>query len=142
MTFNPDERNLGGRKEIYERLNNHYQAMQHVGPMVHNLKPPRAHVDQGGYYFGDNDDYMAVYKSNTQSTFGYGKKNKKNIYEQLQSSPEFSEVREAMRRVRNVTKGDTDHAKPNTYNLSKKLTQNRRRNMFHFEEHIKNLASL
>ena len=54
----------------------------------------------------------------------------------------YSEVREAFKRVSNVKKGYVDHKAPNTLHLAKKLNQNRRRNKFHFEEHIKNLASL
>jgi hypothetical protein len=44
--------------------------------------------------------------------------------------------------VKHLKNGDVDNKKPKSYNLSKKLNENRRRNMHDFEEHIKNLASL
>jgi len=73
------------------------------------------------------------------STMG---RRRKTIYEKEMNSPEYSEVREAFRRVNSLQKGSIDSKKPKTFHLSKKLNQNRRRNMHHFEEHIKNLASL
>lgn len=71
----------------------------------------------------------------------YGKR-KKTIEEKEITSSEYSEVRETFRRVQNLKKGGVDSKKPKSFHLSKKINENRRRNMFHFEEHIKNLASL
>ena len=51
-------------------------------------------------------------------------------------------MREAFKRVNQLKSGLVDNKKPKTYKLSKKLNENRRRNMHDFEEHIKNLASL
>jgi hypothetical protein len=51
-------------------------------------------------------------------------------------------VREAFKRVNQLKSGLVDNKKPKTYKLSKKLNENRRRNIHDFEEHIKNLASL
>jgi hypothetical protein len=42
--FNYDERNLTGRKIIYEHLQNHKKALSSVKPTI-DLKPPKAHVD-------------------------------------------------------------------------------------------------
>ncbi len=64
------------------------------------------------------------------------------IEERYHKSPEYSEIRETFRRVNQIKRGAVDNQKPKTYNLSKKLNDNRRRNMHDFEEHIKNLASL
>ena len=72
----------------------------------------------------------------------FGNKHRLTIEEKLFISPEYAEIRETYRRVHSVKKGGIDAKKPKCFHLSKKLTENRRRNMFHFEEHIKNLASL
>ena len=68
-------------------------------------------------------------------------KKKLTVNEKLRFSPEFREVRETFRRA-STCKGGVDHRKPKSFHMSKKINENRRRNMFHFEEHIKNLASL
>ena len=47
MAIKLDERNLGGRKFIYEQLYNHKKALFSVRPTL-ILSPPKAHVDQGG----------------------------------------------------------------------------------------------
>jgi hypothetical protein len=73
MAFVPDERNLGGRKEIYNRLHNHYVAINHIKPTMDLRKPPKAHVDQGGQYFGQNDFYTSIYKNSSMTNFGFGK---------------------------------------------------------------------
>jgi hypothetical protein len=56
MAIPLDDRNLGGRKHIYGQLFNHKRALSKVKPSV-VIIPPRAHVDQGGEYFGDNKAY-------------------------------------------------------------------------------------
>ena len=61
---------------------------------------------------------------------------------QILESPQYSEVREAFRRVKSVKQAEIDNRKPDTFKLSKKLRENRRRNQHEYEEHIKNLASL
>ena len=60
----------------------------------------------------------------------------------MQSSPEYSEIRETFKRVKRLKSGDVDTKTPVSFNLSKKLNDNRRRNIHDYEEHIKNLASL
>lgn len=71
----------------------------------------------------------------------YGKR-KKTIEEREISSGVYSEVRETFRRVQSLKKGAVDSKQPKSFHMSKKINENRRRNMFNFEEHIKNLASL
>ena len=72
----------------------------------------------------------------------FGGQRRPTLTEKIRQSPEYSEVREAFKRVKQLKSGLVDNKKPNTYKLSKKLNENRRRNMHDFEEHIKNLASL
>ena len=43
--FNYNDRNLGGRKIIYEHLHNHKVALKHIKPTINIHKPPKAHVD-------------------------------------------------------------------------------------------------
>jgi|LauGreDrversion4_2_1035121.scaffolds.fasta_scaffold3227097_1 hypothetical protein len=43
------DRNLGGRKIIYDQLYNHMKNMSTIKSTIgETLKPPKAHVDQGG----------------------------------------------------------------------------------------------
>ena len=72
----------------------------------------------------------------------YGGQRRPTLTEKIQQSPEYSEVREAFKRVKQLKSGLVDNKNPKTLKLSKKLNENRRRNMHDFEEHIKNLASL
>lgn len=156
--FMCNERNLGGRKVIYDQFVNHLKALQNIKPTItQTLKPPKAHVDQGGAFFGENPIYTGIYKTGNTSLLSYkrqlpseqalmnsyfGGQRKPSLNQKLQSSPEYSEVREAFKRVNQLKSGLVDNKKPKTYNLSKKLNDNRRRNMHDYEEHIKNLASL
>ena len=56
------DRNLGGRKVILDQLQNHRKALLNIKPtMTETSRPPKAHVDQGGQYFGDNPYYLSVY---------------------------------------------------------------------------------
>jgi hypothetical protein len=57
-------------------------------------------------------------------------------------SPKYSEVRETFRRVKQIKQGDIDNSRPKTFQLAKKINENKRRNQHEFEEHIKNLAAL
>ena len=44
-----NERNLGGRKVIFDQVVNHFKALQNIKPTItQTLKPPKAHVNQGG----------------------------------------------------------------------------------------------
>lgn len=45
-------------------------------------KAPRAHVDQGGFCFGENPMYLSVYKNDIMSGTLTGKNNKKSLGEQ------------------------------------------------------------
>ncbi len=67
-----NEKNLGGRKVIYDQFVNHIKAMQSIKPTITPiLKPPKAHVNQGGEYFGENPAYTAVYKGGNTSLLSY-----------------------------------------------------------------------
>lgn len=52
-SFLSNDQNMGGRKLIYDQLSCHVKAMQNI-KCDFIIKPPKAHVDQGGEYFGDN----------------------------------------------------------------------------------------
>ncbi len=67
MAIRLDERNLGGRKHIYEHLYNHKKALALVKPTM-SLVPPRAHVDQGGEFFGENPLHTLVYEKGLLSS--------------------------------------------------------------------------
>lgn len=89
----------------------------------------------------------AVPGHQTYSRLGRGseihkRKKNQNINEKQLHSPEYAEIRETFKRVRNVKRGGVDANAPKSLHLGEKINQNRRRYMFHFEEHIKNLASL
>ena len=68
----------------------------------------------------------------------------------MHQKEEFAEVKEAMRRVRDIKTGRNyhhagscvDRRKPETFALSKKLLENKRSNHFALNEHVSNLASL
>ena len=67
-----NERNLGGRKVIYDLVVSHMKAMQKIKPTITQiLKPPKAHVAQGGEYFGENPMYTAIYKNGNSSLLSY-----------------------------------------------------------------------
>jgi hypothetical protein len=55
------DRNLGGRKIIFDQLSNHIKALHSIKPTLVTM-PPKAHVDQGCQYFGDNELYLSVYQ--------------------------------------------------------------------------------
>ena len=57
-------------------------------------------------------------------------------------SPEYSEMREAYRRVNGLKVAAVDNQSPKTFKMGKLITENRRNNSYALEEHIKNLASL
>ena len=67
----------------------------------------------------------------------------------LRQQEEFEEVRQTLKRVREIKKGGRsymnkgcDTSPPKTLSLSKKLIENRRPNEFQMTEHMINLASL
>jgi aminoglycoside phosphotransferase (APT) family kinase protein len=60
--FLSSDRNLGGRKLIYDQLSSHLKALHSIKPTTGFMQPPKAHVDQGGEYFGDNPFYTSIYK--------------------------------------------------------------------------------
>ena len=74
----------------------------------------------------------------------------RNINEKLQQQESFCEVREAFRRIRNIKMGRTylhegnsvNNRRPESFNLIKKLGDNRRPNTHVVSEHVRNLASL
>jgi hypothetical protein len=48
------------------------KAMQKIKPTItQTLKPPKAHVTQGGEYFGENPMYTAIYKNGNSSLLSY-----------------------------------------------------------------------
>lgn len=51
--FLNDDRNLGGRKKLYDIKVNHQKALRAVKPTLNLAVPPRAHVNLGAGYFGD-----------------------------------------------------------------------------------------
>jgi hypothetical protein len=53
--------------------------MDHIKPTMGLMKPPRAHVDQGGEYFGENPFYASVYTS----TNGVGNRKRKSTIDNM-----------------------------------------------------------
>ena len=72
----------------------------------------------------------------------YGKQRRTTLEGKIRLSPEFEEQRYIFKRIKALKSGDIDTKEPETYHLSRKLTENRRASQFSNEEHIKNLASL
>jgi hypothetical protein len=61
--------------------------------------------------------------------YGFGKSNKRaTLTDKFHTSPEYSEIRETFKRVSQLKNGNVDNKKPVSYHMSKKLTENRRRN--------------
>jgi len=117
MAFSADVRNIGGRAQIVDMLNNHHSTLMNMKPTFSTRDPPPQHV-------------------------GSGKKKKISVDDDLIFNPNFGEVREAFKRVAGMKKGVTNSSKPKTYELGRKLSLNKKRNNFHMDEHLKNLASL
>ena len=112
------------------------------------MKPPHAHITQ---VKGDKTAYKGVKKRKRHTNIGSIFQRKTlNLNKPLLQRQEFSEVKEAFRRVRDIRQGrnyhhtgaSVDNSKPGTFSLTKKITENKRSNQFHMTEHVHNLASL
>ena len=115
--FNSDLRNLGGRKQITQQMNNHHSKLMNIKPVL-KFEAPRPHVDK------------------------FKLKRNPKPSEQLIFSPNYAMVRATYQTIANMRGGHTDHKRPETYQLIKKLSKNKKPNKFHQTEHMKNLASL
>ena len=146
---------MGGKNIISSQHTNHKQAVKKVTSVIaEDMKPPHAHITKvinGKTDFGRDKKHRKRTRSNRPYTAKTILTRKmRNIDPVLHQKEEFSEVREAFRRVRGVSSGyeyrhegiSVDNLKPVTFKLSKKLTENRHPNQFALNEHVKNLASL
>lgn len=69
-----------------------------------------------------------------------------NITGELWQNPEFNEVKYLKQKINDMRSTSQsvviDNAKPRTFNLSKKLTENKQRNEHEIVEHLLNIASM
>ena len=110
-------------------MSNHYSALVNVKSTLNTRQAPRQHISKIGK------------RPQSSKPIQTGLKKLDN---DLVQGDKFSEQRETFKRVANVKKGGTDCNQPETYKLSKKLTNNKtaKKSTFADEEHLKHLKSL
>ena len=122
--FQSDARNLGGRTQIEEHMQNHVYNLYNVKAVV-RITPPHPHVDKG-----------RMRKTLTQG-------NKRNTsFIGVMRGRDYAMVRATYRTISGLKKGAIDRSEPKTFGLIEKLSINKKTNNFGLTEHIKNMSSL
>jgi hypothetical protein len=124
----------------------HRFAIKHVrSPLCDQMKPPHAFIDNCK---AGKTDFKGTFKKRRPMSTILTRK-MKNIDQLLHQKSEFEEVRQTLRRVREIKSGKSkqfnigcDPALPKTYHLSFTLTKNRRPNAHAMVEHVAEMASL
>ena len=132
VSFAGNENNIGGRHLLFGQHYRHKSALKQVKAVItEEMKPPHAFIDNcknGNISYGDKiKRFRPVTSILTRK--------KQNIDTMLMQQEEFEEVRQTLKRVREIKKGGRsymnkgcDTSPPKTLSLSKKLIENRRPN--------------
>lgn len=115
--FKPSLSNLGGRKTIVDRMNNHYIALMTVKPTLSTREAPLSHID-------------SISKPSQARSM-------------MKQDHHLEEVRETFKRVANRKSPKVDAGKPETYSMAEKLSKYRsRRKNAGWSEHWSNIKHM
>ena len=122
--FVSDPRNIGGRTQILELMQNHQSSLRQIKPVL-RITSPHPHVDS-----------MKPMHTLIQGTSFI------QIPIVTTKDPTYAFVRATYRTIAGMGRGLIDRKQPATFGLIEKLSENKKYNHHALGEHLKNLISL